>query len=151
MDKYRKLLRRSRTFKAALLAGVASVAITGPALSQSGPSPQAFLQAPEQTENWILPAGNYTGNRQIKESEISPQNVDQMKVAWTFKIPTEGPVETSPIVWNGMVYLTSNKDDMRSTPKPASSNGNIIRSRSSWWDFRAIAGSRCSTAKSSSP
>ena len=35
-----------------------------------------------------------------------------MKVAWTFKIPEQGPIEASPIVWDGMIYITSNKDDV---------------------------------------
>src|SRR6185437_2029754 len=51
-------------------------------------------------------------NRQVAENEISPQNVDQMKVAWTFKIPEKGPIEASPIVWDGMIYITSSKDDV---------------------------------------
>jgi alcohol dehydrogenase (cytochrome c) len=112
MEASRKVLRRSSALRTALLAGIASVAIPGLASAQSGPSSQAFMQAGEQSENWILPAGNYTGNRQVKESEISPQNVDQLKVAWSFKIPTDGPIEASPIVWDGMIYLTSNRDDV---------------------------------------
>ena len=111
-----------------LLAGVAVLAAVGIASAQSsssppatsspsassssGPSSQALLDAAKDSANWILPAGNYSGNRQVAENEISPDNVGQMKVAWTFTIPGNGPVEASPIVWDGMVYVTSNKDDV---------------------------------------
>jgi len=112
MEQNRKRSSTIRALMPALLAGASIMALPGLALAASGPSQQALTKAGEQSENWILPAGNYSGNRQVKESEISPQNVDQMKVAWTFKIPVEGPIETSPIVWDGMVYLTSNQDDV---------------------------------------
>ena len=60
-----------------------------------------------------LPAHNYGANRQVEESEIGPQNVDQMKVAWTFKLPGNDPVEAAPIVcWDGTVYVSSGHDDV---------------------------------------
>jgi alcohol dehydrogenase (cytochrome c) len=96
----------------ALLAGAAAFALPGVAFSQSGPSSSALLKAQSDSANWILPAGNYSGNRQVKESKITPDNVDQMKVAWTFDIPGKGPVEASPIVWDGTVYLTSYQNDI---------------------------------------
>ena len=77
----------------ALLAGAAAFALPGAAFSQSGPSSSALLKAQSDSANWILPAANYSGNRQVKESKITPDNVDQMKVAWTFDIPAKGPVE----------------------------------------------------------
>jgi alcohol dehydrogenase (cytochrome c) len=112
MEGSRKLPGRAAALKAALLAGVAMIALPGLAFAQSGPSSQAFLNAGKQSTNWILPAGNYTGNRQVTESQITPQDINHLKVAWTFKIPAGGPVESSPIVWDGMVYLTSYHDDV---------------------------------------
>jgi alcohol dehydrogenase (cytochrome c) len=103
-----------RAFEATLLAGIAILAVGGGSLAQtvSGPSTENLLKADNDGANWILPAHSYSGNRQVEESEIGPQNVDQMKVAWTFKLPGNEPVETAPIVWNGMVYVTSGRDDV---------------------------------------
>ena len=102
------------TFHATLLAGVAILVVAGLSLGQtaSGPSSENLLNAEKDRANWILPARSYSGNRQIEESEIGPQNVDQMKVAWTFKLPGNDPVETAPIVWDGTVYVTSGQDDV---------------------------------------
>jgi alcohol dehydrogenase (cytochrome c) len=78
----------------------------------AGPTAQDFTNPIDEASYWILPAGDYSGNRQIKEKEIGPSNVDQMQVAWTFNIPQNGPIEASPIVWNGTIYITSNRDDV---------------------------------------
>jgi len=105
-----------RSMQSTLLAGVAIVVLTGSAVAanstSSGPTSKDLLNAAKDTANWMLPAGNYSGNRLVAESQIGPQNVDQMKVAWTFKIPGNGPIEASTIVWDGMAYVTSNKDDV---------------------------------------
>ena len=77
-----------------------------------GPSAEDFINAESNPSNWILPAGDYSGNRQVKEKEIGPQDVKQMQVAWTFNIPEGGPIESSPIVWDGTIYITSNQDDV---------------------------------------
>jgi alcohol dehydrogenase (cytochrome c) len=112
------LRRPLKAPQAALLAGILVVALPSTLLAQpasspaSGPSAQTLLESDRSGTNWILPAGNYSGNRQVEESEIGPQNVDQMQVAWTFKLPGGDPVEASPIVWDGTVYVASGQDDV---------------------------------------
>jgi alcohol dehydrogenase (cytochrome c) len=101
-----------RVLKCALLGGVAVLATPGLTVAQTGPSSNMLLKQSDAGANWILPTGNYSGNRQVNESEIGPQNVDQLKVAWSFKIPDAGPVEASPIVWDGLVYITTSRDDV---------------------------------------
>ena len=101
-------------FQTMLLAGIAILAVGGGSLAQTvpGPSMEDLLKADNDSANWILPAHNYSANRQVEESEIGPQNVGQMKVAWTFKLPGNDPVETAPIVWDGAIYVTSGRDDV---------------------------------------
>lgn len=104
--------------KPTLLATAALLALPAIAAAQSdqkavkGPTAQQLLQSGSDSASWILPAGTYSGNRVVTESEISPQSVGNLEVAWTFKIPDNGPIEASPIVWNGTVYITSNHDDV---------------------------------------
>ncbi len=59
----------------------------------AGPSAQDLMNSQNDASNWILPAGDYSGNRLVKEKEIGPSNVDQMQVAWTFNIPQNGAIE----------------------------------------------------------
>ena len=64
------------------------------------------------TTGWTLPAGNYSGNRFVKESEITAGNVGGLQAAWTFTIPDNSPIEASPIMWHDMVFITSAHDDV---------------------------------------
>jgi alcohol dehydrogenase (cytochrome c) len=94
-----------------LLAGTAWAAL--PAAAQtgnSGPTAQDFMKSGGNSSDWILPAGDYSGDRQLSENQITQSNVKDMKVAWTFKIPDGGAVEASPIVYDGTVYITSDHD-----------------------------------------
>src|SRR4029077_18807345 len=52
---------------------------SGGALAKAapGPSTQDLLNAENDQVHWILPARSYSGNRQIEESEIGPQDVGQ--------------------------------------------------------------------------
>jgi alcohol dehydrogenase (cytochrome c) len=93
-------------------AGIFAVAAPSFAQTASGPSTQDLLNAGKDRANWILPARTYSANRRVEESEIGPQNVDQMKIAWTFKLPGNDPVEAAPIAWDGTVYVTWGHDDV---------------------------------------
>ena len=55
-----------------LSAGIAILAVGGGSLAQTvpGPSMEDLLKADNDSANWILPAHNYSANRQVEESEI---------------------------------------------------------------------------------
>jgi alcohol dehydrogenase (cytochrome c) len=80
------------------------------AQAQTTPSPQEFLNAASDTANWILPAKSYSGNHYTNATQISPTNVSGLQRAWTFKVDDSGPMEVSPIVYNGTMYVTSAHD-----------------------------------------
>ena len=77
-----------------------------------GPVVEHLLKSQTDSSNWMLPAGSYSGNRAVQENEITPANIDKMKVAWTFKVPDKDPFESSPIVWDGTIYITSSHNDV---------------------------------------
>jgi alcohol dehydrogenase (cytochrome c) len=82
----------------------------GSAQAQSTPSPQEFLNAAKDSANWILPAKSYSGNHYTTAAQITPANVRGLKPAWKFKVDDSGPMEVSPIVYNGTMYVTSAHD-----------------------------------------
>jgi alcohol dehydrogenase (cytochrome c) len=82
----------------------------GSAHAQSTPSPQEFLNAAKDSANWILPAKSYSGNHYTTAAQITPANVRGLKPAWKFKVDDSGPMEVSPIVYNGTMYVTSAHD-----------------------------------------
>lgn len=81
--------------------------------SASGPAARNFaaLASADTQSDWILPAGNCSGNCYVNQDQITAANVGQMRTAWTFRIPDESPIKASPVMWHGMVYVTSEHDD----------------------------------------
>ena len=80
--------------------------------ASTGPSAGSFDSASSDTSSWILPGHDYSANRYVDMKQISPANVATLKRAWRFKIPDDSPIEAQPIVWNGMIYLTSAHDNV---------------------------------------
>ncbi|MBD5656728.1 MAG: PQQ-binding-like beta-propeller repeat protein [Candidatus Eremiobacteraeota bacterium] len=95
----------------ALIAGWASGA--GRADAQSTSSTNTTVAAAgSDSSNWVLPAFNYAGNRYLPTAQITTKNVAALKEAWTFKIDDDSPMETAPIAYNGMLYVTSAHDNI---------------------------------------
>jgi alcohol dehydrogenase (cytochrome c) len=85
----------------------------GGALAQSTaltPTTQEFVNAASDTANWILPAKSYSGNHYTGAAQITPANVEGLHLAWSFQVSDRGPMEVSPIVYNGTMYVTSAHD-----------------------------------------
>ncbi len=79
-------------------------------MAMNTPSPQDFVNAAADNADWILPAKSYTGNHYSGATEITPENVRGLTLAWKFQMDDSGPLETSPIVWHGTMYVTSAHD-----------------------------------------
>ncbi len=92
-------------------ATLAAGGLLGAATAQAaGPTAADFLNAANSPNNWILFAGNYSSNRSTAAKQITSANVSGLSKAWVFHLSDNGPTETSPIVWNGMMYVTSAHD-----------------------------------------
>jgi alcohol dehydrogenase (cytochrome c) len=76
----------------------------------SSPTAEDYVNAGQDAANWILPAKAYSGNRYSTLGGITPDNVGQLKHAWTFQVSDDGPMEVAPIVWHGTMYVTSAHD-----------------------------------------
>jgi alcohol dehydrogenase (cytochrome c) len=98
----------------AILALAAGLAAAPPAGAQqtSGATPtiQDFPQAHSNNSSWILTGKGYDNNRYVADTTITPDNVKNLKPVWTFKIDDNGPIEATPMVWNGTVYVSSAHD-----------------------------------------
>jgi alcohol dehydrogenase (cytochrome c) len=81
-----------------------------PAVAQNTPSPSEFLNAASDPANWILPAKSYSGNHYTDAAQIDPANVGGLHLAWKTTLDDPGPMETSPIVYNGTMYVTTAHD-----------------------------------------
>lgn len=59
-----------------------------------------------EPQNWLTYGGNYQSQRFSGLKQITPRNVASLKVAWVYQIRGSGIVETSPVVVDGIMYVT---------------------------------------------
>ncbi|HZT69034.1 MAG TPA: PQQ-dependent dehydrogenase, methanol/ethanol family [Terriglobia bacterium] len=92
--------------------------ILGPLISwgQSGPvsaridvSDNDLLTQPPGA-NWTSYNGDYTGRRYSSLSQITPENVSQLRAQWVFHSRNSQALEVTPVVINGIMYVTSGND-----------------------------------------
>jgi alcohol dehydrogenase (cytochrome c) len=64
-----------------------------------------LAQAP--TDSWPTYHGDYSGQRHSRLSEITPGNVHQLTLAWTFQTGQNQQIKSTPILVNGVLYVTT--------------------------------------------
>lgn len=103
--------RKSRGRLGLAAATLTAGALLGATAAQAaGPTAADFVNAASTSNYWILPAGNYSFNRTTAASQVTAANVSGLTKAWVFQMSDKGPTETNPIVWGGMMYVTSAHD-----------------------------------------
>lgn len=75
------------------------------------PSPSAvtyerLLAAEEEPGNWLTYSGQYHAQRFSRLRQINDGNADRLEVKWVRQFPTLSWVETSPLVVDGVMYVT---------------------------------------------
>lgn len=63
--------------------------------------------ARETPEDWLTYGGTYDEQRHSLLTQINTQNVGELGVAWTYELSTARGVESTPIVVDGVMYVTS--------------------------------------------
>ena len=52
-------------------------------------------------------SGSYSSHRFSPLTQITPENVAQLRPVWVYQPPGTGSVESTPVVANGVMYVTS--------------------------------------------
>ncbi|HSG87918.1 MAG TPA: PQQ-dependent dehydrogenase, methanol/ethanol family [Pseudomonadales bacterium] len=74
----------------------------------AGPVTQEHLLAGlDDTSNWLLYGGDYSNNRHSPVTDLNPQTVGDLEVAWAFPTGTLGQFEVSPTIYDGVMYVSS--------------------------------------------
>jgi alcohol dehydrogenase (cytochrome c) len=60
--------------------------------------------------NWTSYNGDYTGRRYSSLREINPQNAGKLRASWVFHPGNSQLLEVTPVVVNGIMYVTSAND-----------------------------------------
>jgi len=67
--------------------------------------PAALLKPP--TDSWPTYHGDYSGQRHSRLTQITPDNVDKMTLAWSFQTGQTQQIKASPILVDGVIYITT--------------------------------------------
>jgi len=67
---------------------------------------QRIANADKDPSSWLTYSGNYQAQRFSALTQITRQNVTQLKPAWVYQMRNAGIVETTPIVADGVMYIT---------------------------------------------
>ena len=78
-----------------------------PAAAQQGPTQAELNVAAGQGANWLHATHDYSGQRFVDLNQITPTNVRNLRVAAICQTSEYGPVQTNPLVYNGVMYITT--------------------------------------------
>ena len=95
------------------LEGIAGEAVTHwiaeePVASDAPPVDPAMLADPHASaERWLHYTGDYRGYRHSPIQSVTPQSVNKLRVAWGLSTGTDGQFGVSPVVYGGIMYVTT--------------------------------------------
>jgi len=63
--------------------------------------------AQDRSGEWPMYSGSYRAERFSSLKEITPSNVSRLRPVWVYQPPGTGSLETTPVVVNGLMYVTA--------------------------------------------
>lgn len=73
---------------------------------------ERLLKGTEDTTAWLMYGGNYQSWRFSPLKDINRKNVKKLTPAWIFQTGIPGQLEASPIVADGILYLTASYNNL---------------------------------------
>src|SRR5688572_7019309 len=95
-------MRLHHFLSATLFATIATAA----GLSAQSISNKDLLDGLANTTTWLTYSGDYSGRRHSPLTQITPANAGQLAPQWTFQTGVAGKFEATPIVIDGVLYVT---------------------------------------------
>jgi alcohol dehydrogenase (cytochrome c) len=65
-----------------------------------------ILHSIREPGNWLTYSGNYQGHRYSPLKQLTPANVAGLRVKWVHQFPEGGRMQVSPLVVDGVMYIT---------------------------------------------
>ena len=72
----------------------------------AGVSYKQILEASQDAGNWLTYSGQYNGQRFSQLDQINVTNAEKLKVKWIRQFPMRTAFETTPLVVDGVMFLT---------------------------------------------
>jgi alcohol dehydrogenase (cytochrome c) len=106
------LIMRTQSIRP-IVAGLGALAAAATLLVGAAAQQKASVITAEQLQagttnqsQWLMFGGDYSARRHSPVTQITPQNVNRLVQQWTFQTGTLGMFETTPLVYDGVLYVT---------------------------------------------
>jgi alcohol dehydrogenase (cytochrome c) len=73
---------------------------------------QRIAASASEPQNWLTYSGNYSSTRYSPLDRITPQNVKNLKLQWVYQATVAGNWQTTPLVVDGVMYVTQRLNDV---------------------------------------
>ena len=73
----------------------------------AGPVDRELLEAAPTRDSWLHYGGNYASWRHSPITELTPSSASNLRLAWIAQTGVSGQLESSPVIYDGVLYLTS--------------------------------------------
>src|SRR5438093_12627663 len=70
-----------------------------------------LLRSADEPRNWMMYSGTYASQRYSTLSQINPSNVKNLEQKWIFQAESLEKFETTPLVVDGIMYITQAPSD----------------------------------------
>ncbi len=92
---------------------ICAVALAGGLTAQGLPVPyERLLNADKEPSNWLMYSGGYRSWRYSSLDQINISNVKHLRAKWMFQGHSPEKFETTPLVVDGVMYLTRPENDV---------------------------------------
>ena len=107
-------MRLQRRWLIAICACMLSIPLGGqdgdPSLARAPGVQASQLLSRTIKDDWPSYNGDYTGRRFSSLTQITPRNVRHLQAQWVFHSKNAGILEVTPVVVNGIMYVTASND-----------------------------------------
>ncbi len=73
---------------------------------------ERLLKAAQEPQNWLIYSGTYASQRYSPLRQIDATNVQRLELKWVFQTQSLESFETTPLVVDGIMYLTQMPNDV---------------------------------------
>ena len=104
-------MRRMETARRMVLAGMLVGALAAGASAQDV-SFERLRQAAQAPADWLTYSGSYFSQRYSELDQVTSANVGDLQLQWVYQTPVFGPWQSTPLVADGVMYLTQRPNDV---------------------------------------
>jgi alcohol dehydrogenase (cytochrome c) len=94
---------------------------------EGGVTYERLLKASAEPHNWLMYWGDYQGTHYSPLKSINTSNVSRLRAAWSMPVPGGTVSESTPLVVDGVMYVTSGGDPRTVTALDARTGRQIWR------------------------